>query len=55
MNTVFGDNMVFPQTALKTGAQQIVQLIVPVTICMAIVVLFELTVAVNDPITYASV
>ncbi|XP_064402972.1 LOW QUALITY PROTEIN: presenilin-1-like [Halichondria panicea] len=42
------------ESALKAGAQQIVHLIIPVTICMAIVVLFELTVAVNDNVQYST-
>ena len=37
-----------PQDALRYGAGQVVQLIIPVSICMIVVLIFQLTIAVNE-------
>ena len=36
------------QAALRHGAKQIIQLIIPVTICMGVVLTFQLTIAANE-------
>ena len=41
--------MLHLQAALRHGAKQVIQLIFPVTICMAVVLTFQLTIAANEP------
>ena len=42
--------MTITQEALRFGAQQIIQLIIPVTICMAAVVAIQLLVTIKNPV-----